>query len=184
MRKKTRITLALCALATSLARSGWSPSWAQAPPGFVTSPRSVVSDGDVVRLEYTMRDDTGTVLDASADGEPLVFTQGQHQIIPGLERAVAGMGVGEEKRVSVAAEDAYGPIDPDALAEVPLGMIPADAQKVGQRLVARGPDGATRVVRVKEVKEATVVLDLNHPFAGMVLHFAVRVVGIEGPLPR
>jgi FKBP-type peptidyl-prolyl cis-trans isomerase SlyD len=184
MGKKTRITLAVCALAASLAAPGSAPSSAEAPPGFVTPARSVVLDGDVVRLEYTMRDDAGTVLDASTDGEPLVFTQGQHQIIPGLERAVAGMGVGEEKRVSVAAEDAYGPVDPDALAEVPLEMIPADARKVGQQLVARGPDGTTRVVRVKELRETTVILDLNHPFAGMVLHFAVRVVGIEGPPPR
>jgi FKBP-type peptidyl-prolyl cis-trans isomerase SlyD len=179
MAKKTRVALVVCALATSFAAVGAPPSSPQAPPGFVTPPRSVVSDGAIVRLEYTMRDDAGTVLDASADGEPLVFTQGEHQIIPGLERAVAGMGVGEEKRVTVAAEDAYGPVDPDALAEVPRGLIPADAQSAGAQLVARGPDGATRIVRVKELRESTVVLDLNHAFAGMALHFVVRVVGIE-----
>jgi FKBP-type peptidyl-prolyl cis-trans isomerase 2 len=144
----------------------------------------VVSDGAVVRLEYTMRDDAGGILDASAEGEPLVFTQGQHQIILGLERAVAGMGVGEEKRLTVAPEDAYGPVDPDAEAEVPREMIPLDAQSLGQRLVARGPDGTTRVVRIKEVREGTVLLDLNHPFAGMTLHFTVRVIGIDGPGPR
>jgi peptidylprolyl isomerase len=94
------------------------------------------------------------------------------------------MGVGEEKHVSVAAEDAYGPVDPDALAEVAREMIPADAQRAGQQLVARGPDGARRIVRVKELREATVVLDLNRPFAGMALHLAVRVVGIESGRPR
>ena len=182
IRKKTRIVLIVCALATSLAAPVLPPSSAQVPPGFVTPVRTLVSDGPIVRLEYTMRDDAGAVLDASADGEPLVFTQGEHQII-GLERAVAGMGVGEEKRVSVATEDAYGPVDRDALAEVPRDMIPADAQRAGQQLVARGPDGAKRIVRVKELREATVVLDLNHPFAGMALHFAIRVVGIEGPAP-
>jgi FKBP-type peptidyl-prolyl cis-trans isomerase SlyD len=184
MTKETRIKVVVCALATSLAAPGPSPGFAQTPPGFVTPTSPVVSDGAIIRLEYTMRDDAGAVLDASADGEPLVFTQGEHQIIPGLERAVAGMGVGEERRVSVAAEDAYGPVDPDAVAEVPREAIPADAQRAGQQIVARGPDGSTRVVRIKELREATVVLDLNHPFAGMVLHFAVRVVGIEAPAPR
>ncbi len=184
MTKETSITLAVCALAAGVAASGPSGGFAQTPPGFVTPVRTVVSDGVIVRLQYTMRDDAGTVLDTSADGAPLVFTQGEHQVIPGLERAVAGMGVGEEKHVSVAPEDAYGPVDLDAVAEVPREMIPADAQRAGQQLVARGPDGSTRIVRVKELRDATVILDLNHPFAGMVLHFAVRVVGLEGPASR
>ena len=182
--KKPRIALVVYALGTGLVGLGPLPSSAQPVSGFVTPPKAVVSDGAVVRLEYTMRDDAGAVLDASADGEPLVFTQGQHQIIPGLERAVAGMGVGDEKRLTVAPEDAYGPVDPDAEAEVPREMIPPDAQSAGERLVARGPDGTTRVVRIKEVREGTVLLDLNHPFAGMTLHFAVRVIGIGGPTPR
>ena len=140
-----------------------------------------MAEGSIVRLEYTMRDDAGAVLDASTETEPLVFTQGEHQVIVGLERAVVGMGVGEEKRMTVAPEEAYGAVDPDALAEVPRGIIPADAQSAGQELVARSPDGSTRVVRVKEVREGTVLLDLNHPLAGMTLHFAVRVIGIDGP---
>jgi FKBP-type peptidyl-prolyl cis-trans isomerase SlyD len=184
MRNKTRILLIVCALATFLVELGPQPSSAQPTPGYVTPPRFTVSEGAIVRLEYTMRDDAGAVLDASTDGEPLVFTQGQHQIIPGLERAVAGMGVGEAKRVTVAPEDAYGLVDPDAEAEVPRDMIPPDAQRAGQQLVARGPDGTTRVVRIKELREGTVILDLNHPFAGMTLHFAVRVVGIDGPASR
>lgn len=182
--KKTRIGLVVCALGVGLVGLGPLPSSAQPASGFVTPPKSVVSDGAIVRLEYTMRDDAGAVLDASADGHPLVFTQGQHQIIPGLERAVAGMGVGEEKRVTVAPEDAYGPVDPDAEAEVPREMIPPDAQSAGQQLVARGPDGTTRVVRIKEVRQGMVLLDLNHPFAGMTLHFAVRVIGIDSPAAR
>jgi len=180
---KTRIGLVACALGAGLIGLGPLPSSAQPASGFVTPPKSIVSDGAIVRLEYTMRDDAGAVLDASTDGNPLVFTQGQHQIIPGLERAVAGMGVGDEKRLTVAPADAYA-VDPDAEAEVPREMIPPDAQSAGERLVARGPDGTTRVVRIKEVREGTVLLDLNHPFAGMTLHFAVRVIGIGGPTPR
>lgn len=101
-----------------------------------------------------MRDDAGAVLDASVHGEPLVFTQGEHQVIAELMRAVVGMGVGKEERMTVAPEEAYGAVDPDALADVPREIIPADAQSAGQELVARSPDGSTRVVRVKEVRGA------------------------------
>lgn len=110
-----------------------------------------MADGSVVRLQYTMRDDAGAVLDASTKAEPLVFTQGEHQVIVGFERAVVGMSVGEEKRVAVAPEEAYGTVDPDAVAEVPRGIIPAETRSVGQELVAGSPDGSTRVVRIKEV---------------------------------
>jgi hypothetical protein len=79
MTRETRIALVVCALAASVAPPGPPPCSAQTPPGFVTSERAVVADGVIVRLEYTMRDDAGTVLDASADGEALVFTQGRHQ---------------------------------------------------------------------------------------------------------
>jgi FKBP-type peptidyl-prolyl cis-trans isomerase 2 len=184
MSVKARIVLGVCTLVGSLAGPLVWPGSAQPAPGFVTPPGLRVSDGAVVRIEYTMRNDAGAILDASAEGEPLVFTQGQHQIIPGLERAVLGMGIGDEKRVSVPPEDAYGPIDPNAEAEVPRAMIPPDAQSAGQELVARGPDGTTRIVRIKEVRDGTVLLDLNHPLAGMTLHFAVRVIGIDGPPAR
>ena len=125
-----------------------------------------------------MRDEVGAVLDASADGKPLVFTQGEHQIIVGLESRHRRNGCrGEE----AADGRAGGPADPDALAKVPREIIPADAQSAGQELVARSPDDSTRAVRVKEIREGTVLLYLNHPLAGMTRHFAVRVIGIDGP---
>ena len=179
--KKPRIIPAVCAIVTGLTGPAILPSCAQTASGFVTAPPATVSDGAVVHLEYTMRDDSGAVLHASPAREPFVFTQGEHEVIASLERAVDGMGVGEEKRVTIAPEDAYGPVNPDAGAEVPRDAIPSEAQHGGEQIVARGPDGATRLVRVKE---HTVVLDLNHPFAGMTLHFALRVVGIDHPTPR
>ena len=90
------------------------------------------------------------------------------------------MGVGQEKRGTAAPEDTYGAVDPEAEAEVPREIIPADVQSGAQQLVARSADGSTRVVRVKKVRESTVRLDLNHSVAGMTLHFAVRVIGSEG----
>lgn len=94
------------------------------------------------------------------------------------------MGIGEETQVSIAPDDAYGPVDPTAEVEVPREAIPADALSVGQQLVVRGLEGGTRLVRVKEVRPGTVLLDLNHPLAGLTLHFAVRVLGIDGPAVR
>lgn len=148
------------------------------------SPTPAIGNGSTVRLEYTLTNDAGVVLDSNKGRGPLTYTQGEQQIIPGLERALIGMHTGEEKQVVVKAEDAYGPIDPRAETEVPKEMLPADALTVGTRLVARSPDGETRLVRVKEVKESTVVIDLNHPLAGMTLHFAVKVLGIDAPASK
>ena len=147
---------------------------AQAP-----APGPAIGVGDRVQLEYTLTDDTGQVLDSNAGRGPLTYTQGEHQIIPGLEQALLGMRVGEEKRLSVRPEDAYGPVDPEAQSEIPREMLPPDAQTAGAELVARSPDGETRLVRVKEVKEATVVIDLNHPLAGKTLHFAVKILSVD-----
>jgi len=143
-----------------------------------------VGDGSTVRLEYTLTDDAGKVLDSNRGRDPLTYTQGQQQIIPGLEKALAGMRAGEEKAVTVAPEEGYGPIDPAAQTEVPKEAIPPDALTVGTQLVARSPSGETRLVRVKEIKDGTVVIDLNHPLAGMILHFAVKVLKVEPPLPK
>ncbi len=140
-----------------------------------------IEDGAKVQLEYTVKDEAGKVLDSSKGKAPLSFTQGQHQIIPGLEKALSGMRVGEAKKVTVKPTDGYGAVDPKAQTEVAKEMIPPDAQKVGTQLTARSPAGETRQVRVKEVKEKTVVLDLNHPLAGKTLHFDVKVVGVDPP---
>ena len=121
------------------------------------------------------------MLDSNKGRDPLTFTQGEHQIVPGLEKALEGMRPGDEKKVTVAPADGYGPIDPAAHTEVPKDAIPSDALTVGTQLVARSPTGETRVVRVKEVRDSTVVIDLNHPLAGKTLHFAVKVLGVEPP---
>jgi FKBP-type peptidyl-prolyl cis-trans isomerase SlyD len=83
--------------------------------------------------------------------------------------------------VSVAPEDAFGPVDPQATAEIPKESLPAEALVVGTPLVAKEPDGGERAVRVKEVRERTVVLDLNHPLAGQTLHFDLRVLDVTPP---
>ena len=140
-----------------------------------------IENGSKVQIEYTLTDEAGQVLDSNKGRDALTFTQGQHQIIPGLENALAGMRAGEEKTVTVKPADAYGEINPAAIAEVPKERIPPDAAKAGAELVAQGPNGERQPVRVKEVKEQTVIIDLNHPLAGKTLVFAVKILGVEPP---
>lgn len=140
-----------------------------------------IEDGAKVQLEYTLTDDAGKVLDSNKDRGPLTYTQGGHQIIPGLEKALNGMRAGEAKKVTVKPAEGYGEVDPKAVAEVPKEALPPAALSVGTELVAQSPQGERRLVRVKEVKEKTVVLDLNHPLAGKTLLFDVKVLSVEAP---
>lgn len=140
-----------------------------------------VESGSTVQLEYTLKDDAGKVLDSNKGRDPLTYIHGQQQIVPGLEKVLNGMRAGEEKEVTVKPEEGYGPVDPSAQAEVPKAMLPADALTVGAQLVARSREGETLLVRIKEIKETTVIIDLNHPLAGKTLHFGIKVLGVEPP---
>ena len=140
-----------------------------------------IENGSKVQLEYTLADDSGKVLDSNKGGEPLTFTQGRQEIIAGLEQALDGMRAGEEKKVTLKPAEAYGEVDPAAITEVPKEQIPADALKVGTELVAQNQSGERRTVRIKEIKEDSVIIDLNHPLAGKTLVFNVKVLGVEPP---
>jgi FKBP-type peptidyl-prolyl cis-trans isomerase SlyD len=137
-----------------------------------------VSTGKQVTLEYTMKLDDQSVVDSNVGAEPLKVTQGKHQVVPGLEKALEGMAPGEKKQVTVAPTDAYGTIDPKAFQEVDKKMVPADAQKVGTQLEGKTADGRTVFPRISEVKHETIVLDFNHPLAGKTLHFDVKVLDV------
>ncbi len=170
------MAFALAALITLLLSLGTAQAQTKEPPV-----RPAIEDGAKVQLEYTVKDDAGKLLHSSKGKAPLTFTQGRHQIIRGLEKAVTGMRVGEAKKVTIKPADAYGAVDPKAQTEVAKEMIPPEAQKVGAQLTARSPSGENRRVRVKEVKVRTVVLDTNHPLAGKTLHYDVKVLSIEPP---
>jgi FKBP-type peptidyl-prolyl cis-trans isomerase SlyD len=129
-------------------------------------------------LEYTLTLDDQSVLESNVGKEPMTYTQGAHEIVPGLETALEGMKKGERKHIAVAPADGYGPIDPQAVREVRKELIPAAAQKVGAQLQGQTDDGSTAFPIVKEIKEETVVLDFNHPLAGKTLHFDVTVLAI------
>jgi len=147
-------------------------------------PAAAIEKGSSVKIEYTLKDDKGAVLDTNAGKEALAFTQGAQQIIPGLDKALLGMKAGDTKKVTVKPEDAYGPLDPKAEAEVAKDVLPQGAAVVGTRLLARGEDGQPRPVTVKAVKDTTVLLDLNHPLAGQTLFFDVKVVSVDPPAAK
>ena len=167
-------------LAATLLLSGPVTAMAQPTPAAPPS-ATAVEKGSTVKLEYTLKDDAGTVLDSNKGQDPLTFTQGSEQLMPGLEKQIVGMHAGEEKKVVLKPEEAFGPTDPSAQAEVPKGMLPPESLTVGARLMARNASGEQRPVTIKEIKDETVILDLNHPLAGKTLVFEIKVLGVEPP---
>ena len=145
---------------------------------------TVVTDGLVVSMDYTLRadDEEGEVLDTSVGQQPLQFMQGGGHIISGLERAIYGMAVGDEKDVVVEPADGYGEFDPEAFAEVPLNVFPeAMPVEPGVGLTVRDDSGHTYDAHVVEVREDSAVLDFNHPLAGQTLYFNVKIAGLRRP---
>ena len=146
-----------------------------------TQPNSIVQPGAQVSFDYTLTDDTGKVVDSSKGKAPVHYVHGTGQIIPGLEKELAGMAVGAEKKVTVKPEEAYGPVDPRAFQEIPKEKLPPEALQVGTMLMAQGGPGGQGVpVRVHEIKEKTVIVDFNHPLAGKTLSFDVKITEIKG----
>lgn len=138
-----------------------------------------VSDGKMVSLEYTLTLEDQAVLDTNVGGAPLNFTQGSHQIIPGLEQALEGMKAGDSKKVKVKPQEGYGEVDPRGIQEIPIEQIPPDARKIGAQLQGKSPEGQVIRSVVREVKAQVVVLDFNHPLAGKTLYFDVTVLDVK-----
>lgn len=139
-----------------------------------------VEQGDTVHLHYTGTLEDGTPFDSSAGRDPLVFQVGAGQIIPGLDTALPGMAEGDEKKVTVPCEQAYGPVNPGMLQQIPRGDIPANiAVDVGTQLQMKTPDGQAVPVVVKAADAETVTLDANHPLAGKDLTFDIKLVAIQ-----
>lgn len=135
--------------------------------------------GDTVRVHYTGRLEDGTVFDTSRERDPLEFTLGQHQVIPGFEQGVIGMETGEAKKIEIPSAQAYGPHDVRLVTEVSRDQIPPDLKlKVNDRLQVGRRDGGTAIVKVTAVSDSSVTLDANHPLAGEDLTFDVELVEI------
>ncbi|RYG90606.1 peptidylprolyl isomerase [Loktanella sp. IMCC34160] len=139
-----------------------------------------VKAGDTVRLHYTGTLKTGEVFDSSQGRDPLEFTVGSGQIIPGLDKAIPGMAVGDKKTVDVPCAEAYGEADPSARQAIPRAEIPDHIPTdPGTMLQMQAPNGQVVPVTVVEATETEVVLDANHRLAGQDLIFDIELVSFD-----
>lgn len=140
-----------------------------------------VKIGDKIKVDYEGKLDDGTVFDDSKKhGHPLEFEVGAKQVIKGFEEAVIGMEVNEEKEIKIQPKDAYGEENQDLMKKVPRDQLPPDQEpKVGMVLMATTPEGTQIPLRIIKVDEEGVTLNMNHPLAGKVLNFKLKVVGIN-----
>lgn len=153
---------------------------AGAVPGPVLSQETTtVQNGKTVGIEYTLKLENGEVVDSNVGKEALVFTHGEGRLLPALEQALTGLEVDASRAVTLAPEDAYGTVDAELYRDVEVDLIPEGSREVGTMLIASDASGNQRPVRVHEVRDEVIVLDYNHPLAGQVLLFDVRVVSIE-----
>jgi len=138
-----------------------------------------VKKNDTVKVHYTGKLVSGEEFDTSKGREPLEFTVGSGQIIPGFEEAVEGMEVNEKKTITLSPDQAYGPVHDQLISEIDRSELPEDiTPQIGQTLVATAQDGRQTRVQVTEVQPETVTLDANHPLAGKDLVFDIELVEI------
>ena len=147
----------------------------------MTNQNLVVADDMVVQLDYTLTLANGEIYDSSDETGPLEYIQGQGHIISGLEEALYGMAVGDEKDVVVTPDLGYGEYDPEAVQTLPLDVFPPDMElEPGMAIDLYDEDTDEEVeAYVAEVDEDSVVVDFNHPLAGETLNFHVKVVGVR-----
>jgi len=171
MNKMRRILSLSPVILSMILQAGLSSAEEKAKP-------MTVSAGKEITIEYTLKLEDKSTIDSNVGAEPLKFIQGEHQIIPALETALEGLKVGDKKEVKIKPEDGYGDVDPNAVQEIDKSRIPPEALVVGTPLEGRDPSGRPVHAKVREIKESTVILDLNHPLAGKTLFFEVKILGI------
>lgn len=135
-------------------------------------------------INYRLTNENGQVIDQSENGE-FIYLHGANNIIPGLENALAGKQAGEKLTVTIQPAEAYGEKDPEQIQQVPREMFPADTViEVGMQFHAQSPSGDAIVVTVVEADEEQVLVDGNHPLAGVVLTFDVEIVDVREATPE
>jgi peptidylprolyl isomerase len=135
--------------------------------------------GDTVRIHYTGTLDDGTEFDSSSGRDPLEFSLGGGQVIPGFDNAVDGMAVGESKTVTIPADQAYGERHEQLVQEVPKSALPDEIDPaVGMHLQSRSPEGQVMNLVVTDVADESITVDGNHPLAGQALTFDIELVEI------
>jgi FKBP-type peptidyl-prolyl cis-trans isomerase SlyD len=138
----------------------------------------IVEKDRVVSIDYTLRDNGGNLIDSSDGSEPLTYLHGNGNIIPGLEKELAGKKAGDSLKCVIAAADAYGERDDSLVFKVAKKEFDGADVEVGMQFEAHGEEGA-QVVTVVAVEGDEVTIDANHPLAGEQLHFDVKVTDVR-----
>lgn len=137
-------------------------------------------NGDKVKINYTGKLADGTVFDSSEGRDPLEFTLGSQQVIPGFEEAVMGMEQGESKSFTIESDKAYGPSREENIMKIALKDLNLDFNpKKGDHLTLQRSDGQQLTVKVDDINESEITLDANHPLSGKDLTFDITVVSID-----
>lgn len=135
---------------------------------------------DKVRVHYKGTLSTGEVFDSSEGREPLEFSLGSGQVIPGFDKGIEGMTINESKTLNIPCAEAYGEVRQELIQEVQKTQLPPEINpEVGMQLMSNTPEGQQIPLVITEVKENSIVVDANHPLAGKDLIFEITLVGIN-----
>jgi FKBP-type peptidyl-prolyl cis-trans isomerase SlyD len=145
----------------------------------MTNEPMAIGDDSVVSFHYKLRDDTGTFNESSGEGSPVVYMHGHNNIVPGLEKELAGKKSGDKLTATVTPEEGYGQRNENAVQRVPLKHLATRGPiSVGQMVVVNTREGG-RQARVIKVGHFNVDLDLNHPLAGRTLTFDIEILDVR-----
>jgi len=141
-----------------------------------------ISEKSYVAIDYRLSLASGKEIDRSPEGQTFGFITGAGQVIPGLEKGLLGRAAGDAAKIVVDPQDAYGEVDENLFQDIPRTQFPDDCEiEPGMRFHAEGPHGPV-MLTVKDVSNPeSVTVDLNHPLAGLQLHFDVKVVEVREP---
>lgn len=139
-----------------------------------------VKNQSLVKIHYVGKFEDGTVFESSYGGDPLEFTVGSGEIIPGIDEGIIGMTVGERRNITVPPEKGYGLHNQRLVVEIPRDQLPLSLNpQVGQVIGAETPAGEQMLVTITEVTPDRITIDANHPLAGKTLQFEVELVAVE-----
>jgi peptidylprolyl isomerase len=142
--------------------------------------KKMIAEGKYVVIDYKGAFENGEVFDTSVGARPLEFQSGLGMMIPGIEKAVVDMNVGDEKNVVILPADGYGDYDKTLMHEFPIGEIRESFEpEVGMRVMVEMGNGRSIPAEISSITEDKVVFDMNHPLAGKTLHFWVKVLEIN-----
>ena len=140
---------------------------------------SKAEEGKTVKVHYTGTLQNGEVFDSSVEKEPLEFTLGEGQLIPGFEKAVIGMSIGDSTTINIPSAEAYGDTREDLIIAVPKDQLPKEIEpKVGMQLQVNQENGQPVPVKIAEITDTELKLDANHPLAGEDLTFEIELINV------